>query len=154
MKQPVLLHSGAILLHVQPRRTTKRNHNKQIGDLGEAIAAKYLIDRNFVIVTHNFLKKFGEIDIVARGTDDKLHFIEVKSVSYETRQALDAAVTRETWRPEEKVDAWKLYKISLAIEAYLTEYPGEWSWQIDIAAIRLVPREKYAQVKLIENVIL
>lgn len=133
---------------------TKKNSNKKTGDIGELIASKHYISKGFSIVARNYRKKYGEIDIVARGTDGKYHFIEVKTVSYETKRDLEQAITQETWRPEEKVDAWKLHKISLTVEAWLREHPGNYPWQIDIAALRIVPRERLARVRIIENVII
>ncbi len=141
------------MLHVQPMRATKTD-NKKTGNIGEEIAARYLERKGFQIINRNYLKKWGEIDIVTRATSGKVHFVEVKTVSYETRQDLQQAVTRRTWRPEENVHPLKLKKLQRAIESWLSEhkYPGE--WQIDVAAVRIVPREKYATVKYIPNVIL
>jgi len=142
------------MLHVQRTLTNKRLLNKKIGNLGESLAAQHYKTRGFSIIGRNYLKKYGEIDLVARGTDHKVHFIEVKSVSYETKYELDYAVTHETWRPEEKVDDWKLHKIGLAVETWLAEQAYEGKWQIDIATVRIVPREKYARIKIIDNVII
>ena len=142
------------MLHVQRTLTNKRLLNKKIGNLGESLAAQHYKTRGFSIIGRNYLKKYGEIDLVARGTDNKVHFIEVKSVSYETKYELDYAVTHETWRPEEKVDDWKLHKIRLAVETWLAEHPDENNWQIDIAAVWIVPREKFARIKIIDNIII
>ena len=81
-----------------------------------------------------------------------MHFIEVKTVSYETKQQLQAAVTRRTWRPEENVHQYKLIKLQRAIESWLIEKQYDGEWQIDVVAVRLVPREKYATAKFIPNV--
>ena len=101
----------------------------------------------------NYRKKYGEIDIVARETGGKVHFIEVKTVSYETRSDFDR-ISRETWRPEENVHHQKLRKLSRVIEVWLqeNEYLGE--WQIDVFAVRIVPREKLASITRIENIII
>jgi putative endonuclease len=138
---------------VQPLPQNKKAENKNIGNLGESVAARYLESKGLAIVDRNYLKKWGEIDIVARETSGKVHFAEVKAVSYETRQALEYAVTHETWRPEEKVDQWKLKKIAMAIESWVAEHTYDGDWQIDVVVVRLVPREKYATVKWIDNVI-
>ena len=128
--------------------------NKEIGAWGETIATNYLIKQGFLIIDRNFLKKWGEIDIVARGTDKKVHFVEVKTVSYETKHYLNEAVTRRTWRPEENVHPYKLKKFNRAIESWLSEKKYNGEWQIDVIGVRVVPREKYATVMLISNVIL
>ncbi len=127
-------------------------HN-EIGKIGEDIASEWLKNRGFEIIERNYLRKWGEIDIVARETSGKMHFVEVKTVSYETRQDLDRAVSHGTWRPEENVHRDKQSRMKRAVETWLIENGYEWEWQIDILAIRLVPREKYATMKYLENVV-
>ena len=131
----------------------KKLENKKIGNWGEEIATNYLKNKDFVILNRNYLKKWGEIDIVTRRTN-KIHFIEVKTVSYETKSALKQSVTRGTWRPEENVHAFKLRKLNRAIESWLMENNCDLNWQIDVIAVKVVPCEKYATVKYIPNVIL
>jgi len=126
-------------------------HN-EIGRIGEEIAQKWLISKGHEIISRNFRKKYGEIDIVTRETG-KIHFVEVKSVSYETRSSLEYAVSHETWRPEENVHRDKVRRFKNTTDVWLIEnkYTGE--FQIDILTVRIVSREKFARVKLIENVI-
>ena len=140
------------MLHME-HSLTKKHGNKEIGALGEKIAGKYLKNKGFGIIEYNYLKKWGEIDIVTRRTN-KIHFVEVKAVSYETKRDLDEAVTRRTWRPEENVHAGKIRKLSRAIESWLMENNCELEWQIDVVAVRMVPRERFASVKYLPNVIL
>jgi len=127
-------------------------HN-EIGNIGEDIAAKWLSDKGYSIIERNYRKKFGEIDIVAREASH-LHFIEVKSVSYETRDGLEYAVSHETWRPEENVHTEKIRRFKNIIQSWILENSWKKSFQIDIITVRIVPREKYALVSLLENVIL
>jgi len=131
-----------------------KSTNKQIGSWGETIATNYLKRKGYTILDRNYLKKWGEIDIVARGTNGKIHFVEVKAVSYETKRHLSNAVTRRTWRPEENVHFFKLKKLNRVIESWLMEKNYTKEWQIDVIAVRLVPREKYASLKLIPNIVL
>lgn len=127
--------------------------NKETGDLGERIACKYLKSKGLTIVERNYLKKWGEVDIVARETD-KVHFVEVKTVSYETKSDLDRAVSHGTWRPEEQVHEFKLHQIHKALETWISENNYAGDWQIDVVAVRVVPREKYAGVNYIENILI
>lgn len=127
--------------------------NKLVGRTGEDIAAKFLKSRGFQILGINYLKKWGEIDIIAK-KDSKICFVEVKTVSYETKLDLESSVSRGTWRPEDNVHAHKIKKLSRAIESWLQEFRYEGEWQIDVMAVKVVPREKYATVKYIENIIL
>jgi len=136
----------------------KKGKKNQVGAWGEEITIKYLRKRGFSILNTNYLKKWGEIDIVARETLDErqgeelIRFVEVKTVSYKTRAELDYAVTLETWRPEEQVTEFKLRKLNRVIESWLLENNFESDWQIDIAAVRIVPQETYATIKYIDNI--
>ena len=56
---------------------------RKTGNLGEDLACRFLMKHEFNISERNYLKKCGEIDIIA-DKGSKIHFIEVKSVSCET----------------------------------------------------------------------
>ena len=139
------------------KQIDKKGKNNQIGAYGEEIAGNYLTNKGFLILERNFLKKWGEIDLVARETTKNgpiVHFVEVKAVSYETKQALATAVSRGIWRPEENVHSKKLLRLHRAIESWLIENDYKGEWQVDVAAVRLVPREKFASIKLLDNIIM
>lgn len=130
-------------LHVN-RKTEKR----RIGDIGEGIAVKYLENKGFSVIERNYLKPWGEIDIVAR-LGDTLHFVEVKTVS------------REPWervgnRPEDNMHEYKLKRLSRAIRTYVLERKvgKELEWQIDLACVYLDFSSHRARVELLENIIL
>ena len=53
-------------------------NNKEVGNIGELLAGKYLIERNYEILENNYRNLYGEIDIIAK-KDDVIIFIEVKS---------------------------------------------------------------------------
>lgn len=127
--------------------------NRLTGNLGEDIAVKYLKDRGYLIMERNYWRKWGELDIVSRETAGKVHFIEVKTVSYETKAELHRAVSYGTWRPEEQVHQFKLHQIYKALETWITDNNYGGSWQIDVLAIRIVPRESFATVNFIENIV-
>lgn len=55
-----------------------RRTNREIGQLGETIARKYLIAKGFRIIDANFRTPFGEIDLVAE-KDTFTVFVEVKT---------------------------------------------------------------------------
>lgn len=135
------------------KQDKKQGDRNKIGAYGENIAATYLKKHNIEILDQNYLKKWGEIDIVARGTD-AVRFVEVKTVSYETKQDLKQAVSHGTWRPEENVNPRKIQRLNRAIESWIMENNYKGDWEIDVIAVRVVPREKYATVKYIQNVII
>jgi len=126
-------------------------HNK-IGEIGEGLATKWLISKGFRILDTNYRQKWGEIDIIAE-KEGIVHFVEVKSVSYETREKLDHAVSHGTWRPEERVHEQKLKRMGRTIETWLLEKNREGDCQVDVLTVRLVPREKYAKINLIDNIV-
>ena len=140
-----------IMLHVQ--QDAKKQNNKVVGKYGEEIAAQFLTNKGFTIQNRNYLKKWGEIDIVARRTG-KIHFVEVKTVSYETKEYLKESVSRGNWRPEDNIHALKIKKLSRAIESWISQYNYEDDWQIDVIAVKVVPREKFATVKYLPNITL
>ena len=127
-------------------------HNK-IGADGEEIAAKWLVRNGFSVVERNYRRKWGEIDVIVK-KKRTIHFVEVKTVSYETRSKLDYAISHETWRPEENVHPYKLKKLARAIESWLAEKRYEGKWQFDVVTVRIVPREKYGKIKYMGNLII
>ena len=130
-----------------------KKNNKKIGNLGEKIAQKYLVDKGYTLVDTNFWRKWGEIDIIAK-KNDAIHFIEVKTVSYETKTLLEYSLSSRSWRPEEQVTSRKLNQMRKAIETWLsdTQYKGE--IVVDVIALRIVLYETYATVSFIENVLI
>lgn len=136
------------------KQSEKQGKKNQVGAIGEEIAKQYLKKHDFSILSANYLKKWGELDIIAK-KDEKIHFVEVKTVSYETRQDLERAVSYGTWRPEENVTRHKVEKMNRVIETWLSEQKQDFVlWQIDVVAVRIVTTERYATVKYIPNIIL
>lgn len=115
---------------------------REIGALGEKIAAEYLTGLGYVIRERNFRSREGEIDIIAE-KDDFLVFIEVRtrtSSSYGT--------------PEESVTAQKKERLLVLAEAYMEgrdDLPP--SWRIDVVALELGPKGEVSRLELIENAI-
>jgi putative endonuclease len=120
-----------------------------IGQIGEEAVTNHLKRNGYVIHTRNYRKKWGEIDIIAkkRGV---IHFVEVKTVSYETKWV---DVSRGTWLPEENVDQRKLRKLFRTIETWLLEYKYKDEWQLDIVSVRVDVKNKQGRIKIIENIV-
>jgi putative endonuclease len=133
-------HSNIVIDHID------------VGRIGEDIAANYYKEIGYTIIDRNYRKKFGEIDIIAE-KGQKIYFIEVKTVSYETKRLLNWAISHETWRPEENVTYSKYLRICRTIDAWMFDNKLDSSWQIDIASVRLVPRETFSTINIINNVI-
>lgn len=135
------------------KQNQKKGFRNAVGAEGEEVTGIWLKKHGFSIITTNYLKKWGEIDIIAK-KEEIIHFIEVKTVSYETKQDLELAISRGTWRPEENAHPSKMRKVARTAETWCLEHNWEGEWQIDVAAVRIVPRERYATIKLLDNVIL
>lgn len=127
------------------------SEKRKIGDIGEEIACKYLVNKGFHVKTRNYLKKWGEIDIVAQNKDI-MHFIEVKTVS---RENFSRETGNYSARPEENVTREKIERIHRAIQSYLEEFSQETAkldWQIDVIAVELSFHGKQAKVRYLPNI--
>lgn len=125
---------------------------KAVGQLGENLACHYLKNKGFSILERNYWQKWGEIDVVAEDKVGTVHFVEVKTVSYETVEELKQAVARGTWRPEEMVHSHKLHQIEKAANSWLETKRFQGDYQVDVVAVRLVVPAKYAVVNHLEQV--
>ena len=121
---------------------------RKIGDIGEDVVCKYLETKGFRVIERNYLRKWGEIDIIAE-KGNLLSFIEVKSVSRESG-------SRETYRPEENVHPAKLKRLHRTIQTYLLDHkvPESMERRIDIACVYCDFSTRKAKVEMLENIIL
>ncbi len=114
-------------------------HHNITGQEGEKMAAKYFIEKGFVILHQNWRHSHWEVDIIA-ARENVLHFIEVK-----TRR------TKKFGYPEEDVSKKKIINLINASEEFLYLYPGWKRIQFDILSINLL-RNEPAEYFFIEDV--
>jgi len=102
---------------------------KDLGDLGEKIAEKFLKDGGYKILDRNFrYANFGELDIVAQ-KDNNVIFFEVK-----TRKK----TAPSEFLPEDNITRDKQKKLIKLAELYLSKNKIKCDcWQIDILAIEI-----------------
>ncbi len=129
-----------------------KTQKRIIGDIGEDSACTYLKKKGFSVLERNYLKKWGEIDIVAK-KDKILHFVEVKSVS-KSMSYWDT--DRSGYRPEDNMHPWKMKRLTNTIMTYLLEknISDEVVWQIDLVVVYIDTEKRNSRVYMIENIIL
>lgn len=131
-----------------------------VGQIGEDLACRFMINKGFVVIARNYRKKWGEIDIVTQSTKTGQYcFVEVKTVSGDLSGNMSAYVNRETknsgeYRAEDNVHPWKLQRLYRAIQSYLLENNvlPETPWQLDVVTVILDREHKKSKIKRLENV--
>ena len=118
---------------------------RRLGDIGENIACSFLEKRGFEIVERNYLKKWGEIDIITR-KDSVVRFIEVKSIV--------SRGTSDSYRPEENMHPGKLKCLARIMQTYLLEKKLDCEWQLDLITVKMDEINRKARVEMIENIII
>ena len=124
--------------------------NKEIGKIGEDIACMFLVKQGYTILDRNFLKKYGEIDIVAM--KDNVHcFIEVKTVSCES---IHMKIKNDRHRPEDNVHPYKAKRLRRVIQVYLIQKRVYNDWKFHVITVLYDNVRKESKVDLLEDLIL
>lgn len=105
------------------------------GKRGEALAASFLRDRGYQIVTLNWRDKYCEVDIIAKDADT-LVFVEVKS-----RASVSFG------HPDSFVDMRKQGLLIRAAEAYLATSGYEGEIRFDIVSVYLGQNDRIELIK-------
>ncbi len=117
--------------------------NKEIGNLGEELAAQYLISAGYKILERNVREHIGEIDMIAR-KGKVLVFVEVKS-------AFDRD-SRLTIQPEENFTEHKKKKFIKAVRLYLLRKRYEGEYRIDVMTVKTNTVDNKHRVVHYENI--
>lgn len=124
-----------------PKQARKNNGRIALGKWGESLAADYLVNKGFTLVTSNFRTPDGEIDLVVQ-KDGELVFVEVK-----TRRNVKYG------NPEEAVNDEKLDHLESAAGHFLILHPEfENNWRLDVITVIGSPAGKKPQIDWFENV--
>ena len=120
---------------------------RKLGNLGEKVAKEYLQSKGYEIQGENYLKPWGEIDIIAK-KDNVLIFVEVKTKIKKTEK-------QGYLSPEANIGRLKGIKLIRTAETYLMEknIPENVFWRIDVISVELDYAVRKAKVKHFEDAI-
>ncbi len=105
------------------------------GAAGEVLAARFLRDKGYKLLSSNFRCRQGEIDIIAQ-KDGYLVFAEVKTRQQDTRYA-----------PREAVTAAKQRRLIQTAGVYLSRFPTKLQPRFDVIEVLT---ESAASLKVVE----
>ena len=103
---------------------------KEIGQIGEDAAVRYLANLGYQILQRNWRFSHAEIDIIAKD-QEILVFIEVKTRSYDY-----------FGQPEDSIDERKENLISDAASQYMVLIKHDWEIRFDIISILMDKNQK------------
>ena len=127
--------------HTEKRHKPTQEERREalaFGKMGEQMAAKYLTDKGYVILEHNYRRGHLEIDLIAldptpqscgqppsdRGAECELVIVEVKSRAYDT-----------ILHPEEAVDHKKRLNLIRLANEYVKTHGRKENVRFDIVSI-------------------
>lgn len=93
------------------------------GAAGEVLAARFLRDKGYALVSSNFRCRLGEVDIIAE-KDGTIVFVEVK-----TRQQ------NSMYSPREAVTAAKQRRLIQTAGVYLSRFPSSLQPRFDVIEV-------------------
>ena len=109
----------------------------EFGKVGEQMTAKYLTDKGYIILEHNYRRGHLEIDLIALDGDE-LVIVEVKSRAYDT-----------ILQPEEAVDHKKRLNLIRLANEYVKTHGRKENVRFDIVTI--VPQADGVEIKHFKN---
>ena len=129
-----------------------KNKHISIGRLGEDIAVGYLQRRGFLVLSRNYRKKWGELDIVVK-KNGVVHFVEVKAGSWHTTKW--PVEGDPIYRPEDHMHAEKCSRMARAVQTYLLECGLEdTTWTADLVVVLINTETRKARVRVVPDILL
>ena len=126
--------------HVQRennRTPEERREALEFGKMGEQMTAKYLTDKGYIILEHNYRRGHLEIDLIALDGDE-LVIVEVKSRAYDN-----------ILQPEDAVDHKKRQALIRLANEYVKTHGRKENVRFDIVTV--VSEEGGAEIKHLKN---
>jgi putative endonuclease len=128
---------------------------KEIGTLGEKVAAEYLRRRGFVVTDRNVARKTGELDLIAR-EGETMHFVEVKTIvseEFPSETSTTKGAPQDEYDPSVNLHEAKIRKVARTAEWYVMEKGWEGEWQVDGCLVWLRRRDGIARVQYLPQIL-
>jgi len=93
--------------------------NKEIGDIGEKAAQKYLENKKYQTIENNYRQVWGELDIIMKDPKGVLVFVEVKTLVQNNFDDI---------KPEDNMTAAKIIKLKRAANFYALKNDKHIAW--------------------------
>ena len=123
---------------------------KEVGALGEKVAAEYLKRHGFSISDRNVSRKTGELDLVAE-KEDTLYFVEVKTILVD--EFPDEKSSGDDYDPSLNLHEAKIRRVARTGEWYVLEKKWEGEWQVDGILVWLRRRDGIARVSYLPQIV-
>ena len=125
-------------VHRENNRTPEeRREALEFGKIGEQMTAKYLTDKGYIILEHNYRRGHLEIDLIALD-EDELVIVEVKSRAYDN-----------ILQPEDAVDHKKRQALIRLANEYVKTHNRKEKVRFDIVTV--VSKADGAEIKHLKN---
>ena len=125
---------------------------KEIGALGEGLAALYLARHGFEVVARNIARKTGELDIVAR-KGSVLHVVEVKTLLCRGFPPMLGAAAADSYDPADNLHAYKIHKVARTAEWFVVNIGWEGEWQVDGMLVWLRGRDGRSRIRYLPQIL-
>ena len=123
---------------------------KEVGAIGEKVAAEYFRRHGFSIRDRNVARKTGELDLVVE-KGNTLHFVEVKTIVTNDFPKEESAV--DEYEPSLNLHEAKVRKVARTGEWYVLEKGWEGEWQVDGCLVWLRRRDGMAKVRYLPQIV-
>ncbi|MHB8710261.1 MAG: YraN family protein [Minisyncoccota bacterium] len=123
---------------------------KEVGALGEKVAAEYLRRHGFSIRDRNIARKTGELDLIAE-KETTLHFVEVKTVLADEFSSERSIA--DDYDPSLNLHEAKIRKVARTGEWYVLEKKWGGEWQVDGMLVWLRRRDGMARVSYLPQIV-
>lgn len=129
---------------------------KEVGALGENVAAEYLKRHGFTVRDRNIARKTGELDLIVE-KGDTLHFVEVKTILTDEfpsfAEATEGRPYDDRYDPSANLHEAKIRKVARTGEWYVLEKGWEGEWQVDGVLVWLRRKDGMARVRYLPQIV-